>query len=106
MVSNEKKKDGTIYPYFVCSGRHSKRKKDCTTKAVLIDVVEKEIEKIYEAYQLPPEVRILLESCIQEIISTERAKYDAELDGLKGEKAKLENKRKNFLKLITAMRFH
>ena len=57
-------------------------------------VVEKEIEKIYEAYQLPPEVRILLESCIQEIISTERAKYDAELDGLKGEKAKLKNKRK------------
>ena len=105
MVSNEKKKDGTIYPYFVCSGRHSKRRKDCTTKAVLIDVVEKEIEKIYEAYQLPPEVRILLESCIQEIISTERAKYDAELDGLKGEKAKLENKRKNFLKLITATRF-
>lgn len=97
MVSNEKKKDGTIYPYFVCSGRHSKRRKDCTTKAVLIDVVEKEIEKIYEAYQLPPEVRILLESCIQEIISTERAKYDAELDGLKGEKAKLENKRKKLL---------
>lgn len=74
-----------------------KRRKDCTTKAVLIDVVEKEIEKIYEAYQLPPEVRILLESCIQEIISTERAKYDAELDGLKGEKAKLENKRKKLL---------
>ena len=46
MVSNEKKKDGTIYPYFVCSVRHSKRRKDCTTKAVLIDVVEKEIEKI------------------------------------------------------------
>ena len=87
----------SIYPYFVCSGRHSKRRKDCTTKAVLIDVVEKEIEKIYEAYQLPPEVRILLESCIQEIISTERAKYDAELDGLKGEKAKLENKRKKLL---------
>ena len=60
-------------------------------------VVEKEIEKIYEAYQFPPEVRILLESCIQEIISTERAKYDAELDGLKGEKAKLENKRKKLL---------
>lgn len=97
MVSNEKKKDGTIYPYFVCSGRHSKRRKDCTTKAVLIDVVEKEIEKIYEAYQLPPEIRILLESCIQEIIASEKAKYDAELDGLKGEKAKLENKRKKLL---------
>ena len=46
MVSNEKKKDGTIYPYFIYSGRHSKRRKDCTTKAVLINVIEKEIEKI------------------------------------------------------------
>ena len=62
IVSNEKKKDGTIYPYFVCNGRHSKRRKDCKTKAVLIDVVEKEIEKIYDSYQLPTKVRILIEA--------------------------------------------
>jgi len=97
LVSNEKKKNGTVYPYFVCGGRHSKRKPDCKTKAVLIDVVEKEIERIYDTYQLPTEVRLLLESQIQALIAKEKAKYESELDGLKGEKAKLENKRKKLL---------
>ena len=97
IVSNEKKKNGTVYPYFVCGGRHSKRQKNCKTKAVLIDVVEKEIERIYDNYQLPSSVRILLEAHLQKIISEEKKKYDAELDGLKGEKAKLENKRKKLL---------
>ena len=97
IVSNEKKKNGTVYPYFVCGGRHSKRRKDCKTRAVLIDVVEKEIERIYDNYQLPSEIRILLESRIQEIIAEEKKKYNVELDGLKGEKAKLENKRKKLL---------
>lgn len=97
IVSNEKKKNGTVYPYFVCGGRHSKRRKDCKTRAVLIDVVEKEIERIYDNYQLPSEIRNLLESRIQEIIAEEKKKYNVELDGLKGEKAKLENKRKKLL---------
>ncbi len=97
IVSNEKKKDGTVYPYFVCGGRHSKRQKDCKTRAVLIDVVEKEIERIYDAYQFPSDVRILMESYLQEVIEREKQKYQSELDGLMGEKAKLENKRKKLL---------
>ncbi len=62
IISNEKKKNGIVYPYFVCGERHSKRSKDCKNRAVLIDVVEKEIERIYDKYQLPSEVRILLEA--------------------------------------------
>ena len=53
--------------------------------------------KIYDSYQLPSDVRLLLESHIEEIIAHEKAKYDKELDGLKGQKAKLENKRKKLL---------
>lgn len=97
IVSNEKKKDGTVYPYFVCNGRHSKRQKDCKTKAVLIDVVEKEIEKIYDSYQLPTKVRILIQTYLQKVIADEKQKYESELDGLKGQKAALENKRKKLL---------
>ena len=74
IVSNEKKKDGTVYPYFVCGGRHSKRKKNCKTRAVLIDVVEKKIEKIYDNYQLPSEIRIQIEAQVLTIISQEKAK--------------------------------
>lgn len=97
IVSNEKKKNGTVYPYFVCGGRHSKRKKDCKNRAILIDVVEKEIEKIYDAYQLPANMRTLLEGHLQTIIAEERKKYESELDGLKGQKSALENKRKKLL---------
>ena len=97
IVSNEKKKNGTVYPYFVCGGRHSKRQKDCKNRAILIDVIEKEIEKIYDAYQLPANVRILLEARLQTIIAEERKKYESELDGLRGQKASLENKRKKLL---------
>ena len=97
IVSNEKKKNGTVYPYFVCGGRHSKRRKDCKTRAVLIDIVEKKIESIYDEYQLPSEVRILLEAQVLKIITQEKAKHDKEIAGLKGEKAKLENRRKKLL---------
>ena len=97
LVTNVTKKNGAVYPYFYCAGRHSGRRKDCKTHSVLIDIVEKEVEKIYDAYQLPSEVRILLEAKIQEIIAKEKSKYDKELDGLKGQKAKLENKRKKLL---------
>lgn len=97
IVSNEKKKDGTVYPYFVCAGRHSKRHPECKTKAVLIDVVETEIEKIYDTYQLPAELRTTLEEQIQKFITTESERYGKELAGLKGQKAKLENKRHKLL---------
>ncbi len=65
--------------------------------AVLIDVVEKEIEKIYDSYQLPTKVRILIETYLQKVIADEKRKYESELDGLKGQKAALENKRKKLL---------
>ena len=83
IVNNEKKKDDTVYPYFVCAGQHSKRKPDCTTKAVLIDVVEKKIEEIYDTYQLPAEVRTIL----KEQVSTLEAHYNnaVPLDLLKTE---------------------
>lgn len=97
LVTNVTKKNGTVYPYFYCAGRHSGRRKDCKTHSVLISIVEKEIERIYDSYQLPTDVRLLLESRIQDVIAKEKDKYDKELDGLKGEKAQLENKRKKLL---------
>lgn len=97
LVSNEKKKNGDVYPYFVCGGRHSKRVKDCEMKAVLINVVEKHIERIYDSHQLPSEIREPLEEYLLERIHEEKAKFNAEIDGLKKEKAKLEHKRKKLL---------
>ena len=83
--------------YFVCAGRHSKRVKDCKMKAVLIDVVEKKIEQIYDNYQLTPELRQYLEEYLQAIILKEREKFNSELDGLNRTKISLEHKRQKLL---------
>ena len=53
IVSNAKNRHGNVYPYFVCSGRHSKRT-DCTRQAILIEDVEHLIEDDYQRVQLTP----------------------------------------------------
>ena len=97
IISNAKKKNGVVYPYFVCGGRHSKRVPDCNMKYVLIDVVERRIEQIYESLSVSPELRITLQAELQRVIEEEREKYNAELNGLRKEKEKLERKRKKLL---------
>ncbi|MDR8020021.1 zinc ribbon domain-containing protein [Nesterenkonia aerolata] len=51
MVSNAKNRHGNVYPYFVCSGRHSKRT-DCTRGAILIEDVEQLVENYYHHVQI------------------------------------------------------
>ncbi len=97
IVTYAKSRSGVRYPYFICAGRHSKREKDCTQKAVLIDEIERQVEQIYERYSLSPELRKYLENYLQTNIKAERAKYETELNGLRREKEKLEHRRKKLL---------
>jgi site-specific DNA recombinase len=53
IVSNAKNRHGNVYPYFVCSGRHSKRT-DGTRQAILIEDVEHLIEDYYQRVQITP----------------------------------------------------
>ena len=97
IISNEKKKDGTVYPYFVCAGRHSKRRRDCKTKYILIPAVEREIEKLYDRIQIPSEVRAQIENHLQGVIASEKQKYDKEIEGLQGRKNELEHNRNKLM---------
>jgi DNA invertase Pin-like site-specific DNA recombinase len=56
IIQNTKNSHDVIYPYFICSGRHGKRT-DCQQKAVLIEEVERQIEKLYERMTISPELR-------------------------------------------------
>ncbi|WP_422934992.1 recombinase family protein [Sinomonas sp. P47F7] len=51
IVSNAKNRHGNVYPYFVCAGRHAKRT-TCTRGAILIEGVERLIEKYYQRVQI------------------------------------------------------
>jgi site-specific DNA recombinase len=89
IVTNARSRSGTIYPYFVCIGRHQKRN-DCTMKAVLIDRVDQLIEEHYAAVQLPAE---LLE-IIQRDLRAEIASY---YEHARGEQARFEVRRRRLL---------
>lgn len=71
--------------------------KSCKQKAVLIDVVEEQVQQIYDSYSLPPKIREYLEDWISRNIENEREKYVAELDGLRREKDKLERRQEKLL---------
>ena len=96
LISNTKKKNGTVYPYFVCSGRHRKSN-DCKSRYVLIGEVERKIEQLYEDIQLPPQIRAAIEEELQGVIAKEKEKYDLEIDGLLGQKRTLEHKSEKLL---------
>ncbi len=96
IINYTKSGTGARYPYFVCAGRHNKRV-DCRQRAVLIEEVERQVERIYDKYSFPPYIRSCLESWLDGSLKKEREKYDAELDGLRREKDKLERQRKKLL---------
>jgi site-specific DNA recombinase len=68
VITRARNRYGSIYPYFVCVGRHQKRT-TCTQKAMLISVVEELIEEFYAEVRLEPELR----EHIQETLSAELA---------------------------------
>ena len=96
LISNTKKKNGNVYPYFVCSGRH-RRSNGCKSRYVLIGEVERKIEQLYENIQLPPHIREAVEKELQSVIAKEKEKYDLEIDGLLGKKRTLEHKSEKLL---------
>ncbi len=96
IITYAKSSSGVRYPYFICAGRHSRRK-NCKQKAVLIDVIEEHVQEIYDHYSLPADMRGYLEKCLQDRIESEREKHDVQLDGLRREKDKLEHQRKKLL---------
>ena len=53
IITNAKNRHGNVYPYFVCSGRHA-GKTECTRQAMLIEDVERLIEKYYEMIEVSP----------------------------------------------------
>lgn len=56
IVCHARNHQGSIYPYFVCSGRHS-GSTDCTRHAILLEDVERLIEDHYKTIQVSEQVR-------------------------------------------------
>lgn len=98
MVTHAKNRHGSIYPYFVCAGRHARRT-DCTRRAVLIEDVERRIEDNYGQIGLTPTQREALAGMLSREFDRLLAGEADELNALTKQRDKLESEQ---LKLMQA----
>ena len=61
-------KNGDVYPYFYCLGRHSKRN-DCQMQTILVSTVEQLVEDHYREIALTPEIAEALDNMIGDIFN-------------------------------------
>lgn len=96
IITNSKNRSGTVYPYFICLGRHQKTT-DCQMKAVLISVVEELVEKHYLTVRLDPELAEQIRSLVRDDVATYRSGVDRERSDLTKQKVRLESERMRLL---------
>lgn len=92
IIVNANNGKGRIYPYFVCSGRHSKAT-SCTRQAILIEDVERLVEKYYESIQISGELHQSLAGMVHAEFDHLLAEDSGELESLAKERAGLEEER-------------
>ncbi|GAA2187428.1 hypothetical protein GCM10009786_12330 [Leucobacter alluvii] len=97
IITNAKNRHGNVYPYFVCSGRHS-GKTECTRQAMLIEDVERLIEKYYEMIEVSPGMRQGLAGKIHADFDLLMANETKELSRLTSERDRLDDERMKLLK--------
>ncbi|WP_084674694.1 recombinase family protein [Bifidobacterium crudilactis] len=92
IVCHARNHQGSIYPYFVCSGRHS-RSTDCTRHAILIEDVERLIEEYYKTIQVSAQVREDVAGMLHAEFDRLMASETKELEQLTRQRDKLEGER-------------
>jgi site-specific DNA recombinase len=88
VVSINRNRYGTRYPYFVCLGRHQKRT-NCTLKYLRIETVEELVTEHYRAIQLTSAERELVEARLAEDFAAFREEVEAERQALEGQSQRL-----------------
>ncbi|MCH4161081.1 MAG: recombinase family protein, partial [Bifidobacterium sp.] len=95
ILSNARSRQGVIYPYFICAGRHSGRT-NCERQAMFVPDIEAAVEECYKRIQIPPHIVEALRQLItaefdrlHETSKRERGTYLAERDDLNDRRTKL-----------------
>ena len=96
LVCNAKSSQGTIYPYFVCASRHGGRG-DCTRQAMLIEHVERLIERFYARVQISTETTQALASMLHAKFDQMMSEGAAELADLATRRTQLEGEQQKLL---------
>ncbi len=96
LVCNAKSSQGTIYPYFVCASRHGGRG-TCTRQAMLIEQVERLVERFYTKVQIDPETIEAVSAMIHARFDEMMAEGAAELADLASRRTQLEGEQQKLL---------
>ena len=95
ILTNARSRQGVIYPYFICAGRHSKRT-NCQRQAMFVPDVETAVEDYYQHIQIPEHIVTALRELItaefdrlHETSKRERGTYLAERHDLNDRHTKL-----------------
>ncbi|WP_373279257.1 recombinase zinc beta ribbon domain-containing protein [Skermania pinensis] len=96
IITNSKNRQGTVYPYFICLGRHQKTT-DCQQKAVLIERVEELVEAHYDQIQLDPALGRRIETMLRAELRSQHASSEAEQHALTTQKTRLEDEQLRLL---------
>ncbi len=95
ILSNAKSSTGVIYPYFLCSGRHSKRTA-CDRKAMYVPDIEAAVEDYYRMVEIPEHIlgplRTLIHAEFDRLYATAKTERKAQIverDRLHDERTKL-----------------
>ncbi len=96
LVCNSKNRHGNVYPYFVCAGKHSGRG-GCTRQAMLIEEVERLIERHYETVQVSAATRQAVAEHLHDQFDQLMASETDALADLTKERDRLEEERVKLL---------
>ncbi len=96
LVCHARSGRGWIYPYFVWSARHAGRG-DCTRQAMLIERVERLVERSYETVQIDPETRQALSGMLHARFDQMMAEGAGELADLAARRTRLEDEQRKLL---------
>jgi len=95
LVQNTRNSKGDLYPYFICARRQ--RTHDCAFRAVLIDVVEEQMNALYRTIQLSRQDRQLVEQYVREELRRLERDKDRTIRSLTTRRTNIEDKRRRLM---------
>ena len=95
LVQNTKNGKGVLYPYFICARRQ--RLHDCSFKAVLIEVVEAQMQEVYRRLHVSETDRQEIERYLLAELARIEGEKDRNVRSLTARRTNLEDERRRLL---------
>lgn len=97
IVSHAKNRHGTVYPYFLCIGRHQKRT-DCTQRSMPVALVEAHVADHWRTIELRKSEIDALRGDLDEALASARSTLDRDMRRARRERQRLSEEQAKLLR--------